>query len=177
MKEEIEKLLSGDLPYAHVFIERRNPPYAHINLWVRMPRLAWDVPGVTIELSGQVGTDGGAYGSIDAYAVPYGVRAGIVSHDSVTLDVAVEGIKYLKAFKRLQDKYEAGNDCRVSFPALAQMLLIACKCNHLIHDKELGWESGWCDLTQKHLSMRGMTTMRIFEKMVATLDKYARTGE
>lgn len=33
------------------------------------------------------------------------------------------------------------------------------------------------DLTMKHLSMRGMTTMRIFEKMVATLDKYARTGE
>lgn len=176
MKEEIEKLLAGSLSYAHVFIERRNPPYAHIVLSVRMPRLAWDVPGVTIELTGQVGTDDRC-GSIEPYAAPYGVEAKIAGYNSITLDVAVEGIKYLKAFKRLQDKYEASNDCRASFPALAQMLLVACKCNHLIHDKELGWESSWRDLTMNHLSMRGMTTMCIFEKMVATLDRYARTGE
>lgn len=174
MKEEIEKLLSGDLPYAHVFIERRNPPYAHINLWVRMPRLAWNVPGVTIELSGQVGTDDKC-GNIELFAAPYDVRAAIASHNQVTLDVAVEGIKYLKAFKRLQDKYEAGNDCRASFPVLAQMLLVACGCNHLIHEPDIGWEKWPHDLTEKAISPRGVASLRVFEKMASTLEDFART--
>jgi hypothetical protein len=55
------------------------------------------------------------------------------------------------------------------------MLLVACKCNHLIHEPDIGWEKWPHDLTMKAMSLRGGASLRVFEKMVATLEDFART--
>ena len=172
--DKIKAVISGDEPYAYVSMEKRNPPYGHITLRVTMPRVRWSDSRVAIELSAQVGSD---ENKDDVFMRPYAIRAGIGCTDGNTVDLvsAEAGIKHLRKFNRLKEKYEAGNDCRASFPVLAQMLLVACGCNHLIHEPDIGWEKWPHDLTMKAMSLRGVASLRVFEKMVATLEDFART--
>lgn len=172
--DEIKKVIDGDEPYAHVSMEKRNPPYGHIILRITIPRNTWNSPRVAIELSAQVGSD---ENKDDIFMRPYAIRAGIGCTDGSTVDLvcAEAGIKLLRQYDRLKTKYEAGMESPATFPALAQMLLVACKCNHLIHEPDIGWEKWPHDLTMKAMSLRGVASLRVFEKMVATLEDFART--
>ena len=124
--DKIKAVISGDEPYAYVSMEKRNPPYGHITLWVTMPRVRWNEPRVEIELSAQVGSDSGKE---ELFMHPYVIRAGIVCFGGSTVDLASAeaGIKLLRQYDRLKTKYEAGMESPATFPALAQMLLVACK--------------------------------------------------
>lgn len=172
--DEIKKVIGGDEPYAHVHMEKRNPPYGHITLRITIPRVSWNSPRVVIELSAQVGSD---ENKDDIFMRPYAIRAGIGCTDGSTVDLvcAEAGIKHLRKFNRLKQKYEAGTESDASFPAQAQMLLVACGCNHLIHEADRGWDKWPHDLTAKAMSHRGRSSMLVFEKMVSTLEDFART--
>ncbi len=173
--DEIKKVIDGDEPYAHVSMEKRNPPYGHITLRITIPRVTWNSPRVAIELSAQVGSD---EDKDDVFMRPYAIRAGIGCTDGSTVDLACAeaGIKCLRKFNRLRQEYkDGGAQSDASFPMQAQMLLVACKCNHLIHEPDIGWEKWPHDLTMKAMSLRGVASLRIFEKMVATLEDFART--
>lgn len=172
--DEIKKVIWGDEPYAHVYMEKRNPPYGHITLRIVMPRVSWSSPLVAIELSAQVGGDENIS---DVFMRPYAIRAGIGCTDGSTVDLACAeaGIKHLRKFDRLKQKYEAGNESDASFPAQAQMLLVACGCDRLIHEPDIGWDKWPHDLTAKAMSHRGRSSMLVFEKMVSTLEDFART--
>jgi len=172
--DRIRAIISGDEPYAYVSMEKRNPPYGHITLRVTMPRVCWNEPRVEIELSAQVGSDSGKE---ELFMHPYAIRAGIACFGGSTIDLvsAKAGIKPLGQYERLKTKYEAGIPSPATFPALAQMLLVACKCNYLIHEPDIGWEKWPHDLTVKAMSSRGEASLRVFEKMVATLEDFART--
>lgn len=172
--DRIREIISGDEPYAYVSMEKRNSPYGHINLEITMPRTRWYGPRTTIKLSAQVGSDSGKE---ELFMRPYAIRVGISADDGNAVDlVSVEdSIKLLRQYDRLKTKYEAGMESPATFPALAQMLLVACKCNHLIHEPDIGWEKWPHDLTMKAMSMRGVASLRVFEKMVATLEDFART--
>jgi len=172
--DRIRAIISGDEPYAHISMEKRNPPYGHITLRVTMPRVCWNEPRVEIELSAQVGSD---WDKEESFMRPYAIRAGIVCFGGSTVDLvsAEAGIKPLRQYERLKTKYEAGIPSPATFPALAQMLLVACKCNYLIHEPDIGWEKWPHDLTVKAMSSRGEASLRVFEKMVATLEDFART--
>ena len=137
-------------------------------------RVRWSDPRVVIELSAQVGSD---REKEEPFVHPYAIRAGIACSSGSTVDLASAeaGIKLLRQYDRLKTKYEAGMESPATFPALAQMLLVACKCNHLIHEPDIGWEKWPHDLTMKAMSLRGVASLRIFEKMVATLEDFART--
>ena len=171
--DRIRAIISGDEPYAYVSMEKRNPPYGHIVLEVTMPRTRWDGPRTVIELSAQVGT---GCDKEESFMRPYAIRAGIGCTDGNTVDLAsVEaGIKLLRQYGRLKTKYEAGMESPATFPALAQMLLVACKCNYLIHEPDIGWDKWPHDLTMKAMSSRGEASLQVFEKMVATLEDFAR---
>jgi len=172
--EKIKAVISGDEPYAYVSMEKKNPPYGHITLRVTMPRVCWNEPRVEIELSAQVGSDSGKE---ELFMHPYAIRAGIACSIGSTVDLASAeaGIKLLRQYDRLKTKYEAGIPSPATFPVLAQMLLFACKCNYLIHEPDIGWEKWPHDLTTKTMSLRGVASLRVFEKMVATLEDFART--
>lgn len=180
--DEIKKVIDGDEPYAHVSMEKRNPPYGYIILRITMPRVSWSIPRVVIELSAQVGGDENIS---DIFMRPYAIRAGIgcTSGSTVDLASAEAGIKHLRKFNRLRQKYEDGTQSDASFPVQAQMLLVACGCNHLIHEPDIGWDKwpdiGWdkwpYDLTAKAMSHRGRSSMLVFEKMVGILEDFART--
>ena len=172
--EKIKAVISGDEPYAHVYMEKRNPPYGRITLRITIPRVSWNSPRVVIELSAQVGSD---ENKDDIFMRPYTIRAGIAATDGSTVDLACAeaGIKHLRKFNRLKQKYEAGTESDPSFPAQAQMLLVACGCNHLIHEPDVGWDKWPHDLTAKAMSHRGRSSMLVFEKMVSTLEDFART--
>ena len=172
--DETKKVIWGDEPYAHVYMEKRNPPYGHITLRITMPRVTWSGPRVVIELSAQVGSD---EDKDDVFMRPYAIRAGIgcTSGSTVDLACAEAGIKHLRKFNRLKQKYEAGTGSYPSFPAQAQMLLVACGCNLLIHEADRGWDKWPHDLTAKAMSHRGRSSMLVFEKMVSTLEDFART--
>lgn len=172
--DEIKKVIGGDEPYSHVYMEKRNLPYGHITLRITMPRVTWSGPRVAIELSAQVGSD---EDKDDVFMRPYAIRAGIAATDGSTVDLACAeaGIKHLRKFNRLKQKYEAGTESYPSFPAQAQMLLVACGCNLLIHEADLGWDKWPHDLTAKAMSHRGRSSMLVFEKMVSTLEDFART--
>lgn len=172
--DEIKKVIWGDEPYSHVYMEKRNPPYGHITLRIVMPRVTWNSPRVAIEVSAQVGSD---ENKDDIFMRPYSIRAGIAATDGSTVDLACAetGIKHLRKFDRLKQKYEAGTESDASFPAQAQMLLFACGCSHLIHEPDVGWDKWPRDLTTKAMSHRGRSSMLVFEKMVNTLEYFART--
>ncbi len=172
--DEIKKVIGGDEPYAHVYMEKRNPPYGHITLRITIPRVSWNNPRVEIELSAQVGS---GENKDDIFMRPYAIRAGIGCTDGSAVDLvcAETGIKHLRKFNRLKQKYEAGTESDASFPAQAQMLLVACGCNHLIHEADRGWDKWPHDLTAKAMSHRGRSSMLVFEKMVSTLEDFART--
>lgn len=172
--EKIKAVISGNEPYAHIGMENRNPPYAHITLRITMPRVQWSDPRVVIELSAQVGSDSGKE---EPFMRPYAIQAGIACSIGSTVDLASAeaGIKPLRRYDRLKTKYEAGPGSPATFPVLAQMLLFACKCNYLIHEPDIGWEKWPHDLTTKTMSLRGVASLRVFEKMVATLEDFART--
>ena len=172
--DRIRAIISGDEPYAYVSMEKRNPPYGHITLRVTMPRVRWGDPGVVIELSAQAGSD---ENKDDVFMRPYAIRAGIACSSESTVDLASAeaGIKLLRQYDRLKTKYEAGMESPATFPALAQMLLVACRCGHLIHEPDIGWEKWPNDLTMKAMSLRGVASLRVFEKMVAALEDFART--
>lgn len=172
--DKIKAVISGDEPYAYVSMEKRNPPYGHITLRVTMPRVRWSDPRVVIELSAQVGSD---RDKEESFMRPYAIRAGIACSSESTIDMASAeaGIKLLRQYNRIKTKYEAGMESPATFPALAQMLLVACKCNHLIHEPDIGWEKWPHDLTMKAMSLRGVASLRVFEKMVASLEDFART--
>ena len=68
--------------YAHVSMEKRNPPYGHITLRIMMPRVSWSSPRVAIELSAQVGSD---EDKDDVFMRPYSIRAGIGATDGLSL--------------------------------------------------------------------------------------------
>lgn len=169
----IRAIISGDEPYAQVSIENRTPPYGHITLRVMMPEVCWNEPRVVIELSAQVGSD---CDKEESFMRPYAIRAGIACFGGSTVDLASAeaGIKLLRQHERLKTKYEAGMESPATFPALAQMLLVACKCDHLIHEPDIGWDKWPHDLTMKAMSSRGEASLRVFEKMVATLEDFAR---
>ena len=171
--DRIRKIISGDEPYAYVSMEKRNPPYGHIVLEVTMPRTRWDGPRTTIKLSAQVGT---GCDKEESFMRPYAIRAGIACFGGSTVDLASAeaGIKLLRQYGRLKTKYEAGMESPATFPALAQMLLVACKCNYLIHEPDIGWDKWPHDLTMKAMSSRGEASLQVFEKMVATLEDFAR---
>ena len=172
--DEIKKVIGGDEPYAHVSMEKRNPPYGHITLRIMMPRGTWNSSRVAIELSAQVGSD---EDKDDVFMRPYSIRAGIGATDGSTVDLASAeaGIKCLRKFNRLKQKYKDGTQSDASFPVQAQMLLVACGCNHLIHEPDIGWDKWPNDLTAKAMSHRGRPSMLVFEKMVDTLEDFART--
>lgn len=172
--DKIKAVISGDEPYAYVSMEKQDPPYGHITLRVTMPRVRWNDPRVVIELSAQVGSD---CGKEEPFMHPYAIRAGIACSSESTVDLAgaEAGIKLLRQYDRLKTKYEVGMESPATFPALAQMLLVACKCNHLIHEPDIGWEKWPHDLTMKAMSLRGGASLRVFEKMVAALEDFART--
>lgn len=171
--DRIRAIISGDEPYAYVSMEKKNPPYARITLRITMPRVQWNEPRVEIELSAQVGSD---WGKEEPFMRPYAIQAGIACSIGSTVDLvsAEAGIKPLRQYERLKTKYEAGIPSPATFPALAQMLLVACKCNHLIHEPDIGWGKWPDDLTMKAMSSRGAASLRVFEKMVATLEDFAR---
>lgn len=171
--DKIRAIISGDEPYAQVSIEKRTPPYGHIILRVTMPKVCWNEPRVEIELSAQVGSD---WDKEESFMRPYAIRVGIVCFGGPTVDLASAeaGIKLLRQHERLKTKYEAGMGSPATFPALAQMLLVACKCDHLIHEPDIGWDKWPHDLTMKAMSSRGEASLRVFEKMVATLEDFAR---
>ena len=172
--DNIKAAISGDEPYAYVSMEKRNPPYGHITLRVTMPRVRWSDPRVAIELSAQVGSD---ENKDDVFMRPYAIRAGIACSSESTVDLASAeaGIKLLRQYNRIKTKYEAGMESPATFPALAQMLLVACGCNHLIHEPDIGWEKWPHDLTEKAISPRGVASLRVFEKMATALEDFART--
>ena len=172
--DRIRAIISGDEPYAYVSMEKKNPPYGRITLRVTMPRVCWNEPRVEIELSAQVGSD---WGKEESFMRPYAIRAGIVCFGGSTVDLvsAEAGIKPLRQYERLKTKYEAGTESPATFPALAQMLLVACKCDHLIHEPDIEWDKWPHDLTMKAMSSRGEASLLVFEKMVATLEYFART--
>lgn len=171
--DRIREIISGDEPYAYVSMEKRNPPYGHIVLEVTMPRTRWDGPRTTIKLSAQVGSDSGKE---ELFMHPYAIRVGISCTDgnSVDLASAEDGIKLLRRHNRLKTKYEGGMEPPATFPVLAQMLMAACKCNYLIHEPDMGWKRWPGDLDMKAMSSRGEASLRVFEKMVATLEDFAR---
>ena len=153
--KDVKELIDSGKPYAYVEMERDNPPYAHIVLRVSIA---------------------GCGEEIEPYADPYGVRFGMVDHNPIDLATVEIGIKYLKAFDRAVAKFEKEFECRPSWPHMAQMLMMVCKCEYLIHEPNRGWRSGH-DLTMKAMSFRGATSKAIFKSMVATMRQYALTGK
>lgn len=70
------------------------------------------------------------------------------------------------------EAHESRGERYAFVPTLA---VIACGCNHLIHEPDIGWEKWPHDLTEKAISPRGVASLRVFEKMASTLEDFART--
>lgn len=176
--KDVKELIDSGKPRAYVEMERDNPPYAHIVLRVSIPSTDWNVPSLTFELTGQVGTSHCGCGEeIELYADPYAVRFGMVDHKPIDLATVEIGIKYLKAFDRAVAKFEKEFECRPSWPDMAQMLMMVCKCEYLIHEPNRGWRSGHDLGGRSFMSFRGATSKAIFKSMVATMRQYALTGK
>ena len=174
MEPPQEIVSNGQDRYAKVEVTRSGP-YAHIAVSVTTP-LTFSWGNAVVSLRAQIGTKERHSESEDApLMTPYAIRATIKSYDGVELEAAEVGVKQLRAFNRLVDKYESATIRRAPFAIQAKMLMQECKCNKLLYRADYGWTTSPDALFELSVANSGTHIKRVLDDMVEKVTQYAKT--
>ena len=174
MENPQEIVSNGQDRYAKVEVTRSGP-YAHIAVSVTTP-LTFSWRNAVVALRAQIGTEERHSESEDApFMTPYAIRATIKSYDGVELEAAEVGVKQLRAFNRLVDKYESATIRRAPFAIQAKMLMQACKCNKLLYRSDYGWTTSYDALAELSVANSGTHIKRVLDDMVEKIAQHAKT--
>lgn len=173
--ETAQEIVTNDqVTYAKVEVTRTGP-YAHIEATVTTP-LTFSWGNAVVSLRAQIGTDERHSEREDApFMTPYAIRAAIKSYDGVELAAAEVGVKQLRAFNRLVDKYESATIRRAPFAIQAKMLMQACKCNKLLYRADYGWTTSHDALSELSVANSGVRSMKVLDDMVEKVTQYAKS--
>lgn len=106
---------------------------------------------------------------------PYAIRAAIKAYDGVELEAAEVGVKQLRTFNRLVDKYESATIRRAPFAIQAKMLMQACKCKTLLYRSDYGWTTSHDALSELSVANSGTHIKRVLDDMVEKVTQYAKS--
>ena len=174
METPQEIVYNGQDRYAKVEVTRSGP-YAHIAVSATTP-LTFSWGNAVVALRAQIGTEERHSESEDApFMTPYAIRATIKSYDGAELEAAEVGVKQLRAFNRLVDKYESATMQRPPFAIQAKMLMQACKCKKLLYRSDYGWTTLYDARAELSAANSGTHIKRVLDDMVEKIAQHAKT--
>lgn len=173
--ETAQEIVTNDqVTYAKVEVTRTGH-YAHIEVSVTTP-LTFCLNNAVVSLRAQIGTDERHSEREDApFMTPYAIRAAIKSYDGVELAAADMGVKQLRAFNNLVNKYESVTMQRAPFAIQAKMLMQACGCKKLLYRSDYGWTTSYDALAELSAANSGTHIKRVLDDMVEKIAQHAKT--